>query len=204
MDKNWKTWLDWALCSKPADRLEQAYLDGSLKTYSIFNELEQTEQNSKWHPEGNVWVHTLYVVEAAGEIAQRESLSSEDTAVLLISALCHDLGKPDTTTVEDGRIRSKGHAQVGAEITEEFLRSIDCPEQNRLKIVALVREHLVYSSFQTVTVRAVKRLLKRLEPASLDDLLMLVEADHSGRPPLPKKLPEIMHEIKGLSLKLES
>ena len=56
--------------------------------------------------------------------------------------------------------------------------SIDCPELIRLKIVALVKEHLVYSSFQTVTERAVKRLENRLAPASLDELMLLVEADH--------------------------
>ena len=203
MNKNWESWSNWALKDDASALLKEAYNRGELKSYKEFDFLEQTDQNSHWHPEGNVWVHTLFVIEAATDIAIRENLSDEQRIVLVLSGLCHDLGKPDTTKVEEGRIRSPGHAQIGARISEQFLREIDCPELCRLKIISLVKEHLVYSSFQTVTDRALKRLVKRLEPANFDELLLLVEADHSGRPPLPKKLPDVMLEIKARIEKLE-
>lgn len=204
MMNNWKTWEDWALGAEPAQKLKVSYENAELKAYEVFCELENTEQSVHWHPEGNVWKHTLYVIEAADDIANREKLAKNERIVLILAAMCHDLGKPETTKNEDGRIKSHGHDQLGGKITEKFLMSIDCPELFRLKIVALVKEHLVYSSFQTVTERAVKRLEKRLEPASLDELTLLVEADHSGRPPLPKKLPEIMNEIREISERIKS
>ena len=204
MMKNWNTWSEWALGENPANKLKTSYENKELKDYEVFCELENTEQSPQWHPEGNVWKHTLYVIEAAYDIANREKLAESEREVLLLAAMCHDLGKPETTENVDGRIKSHGHAQLGGKITENFLMSIDCPELIRLKIVALVKEHLVYSSFQTVTERAVKRLESRLAPASLDELILLVEADHSGRPPLPKKLPEIMNEIKEISERIKS
>ena len=204
MNKNWQTWSDWALSETAAADLKIAYENGKLSDYEVFDSLESTDQNPKWHPEGNVWLHTLYVIDAAIEIALREKLTESQRIILMLSAMCHDLGKPDTTKLEDGRLKSHGHAQVGGRITDDFLRSVDCPELFRLKIVALVKEHLVYSSFQSVTTRAVKRLEKRLEPANLDELMLLVEADHSGRPPLPKKLPDIMREIKEVSMQIKN
>ena len=196
MEKNWQAWSSWALCNNPAEILKNKYANSELKAYDEFSYLEETDQNPHWHPEGNVWLHTLYVVEAASDISRREKLDQDQTIVLVLAALCHDLGKPDTTKVEEGRIRSPGHAQIGAKISERFLESIACPELIRLKVVSLVKEHLVYSSFQTVTDRALRRLVNRMKPASFDELMLLVEADHSGRPPLPKKLPDVMLQIK--------
>ena len=102
MNKNWQTWSDWALSETAAADLKIAYENGKLSDYEVFDSLESTDQNPKWHPEGNVWLHTLYVIDAAIEIALREKLTESQRIILMLSAMCHDLGKPDTTKLEDG------------------------------------------------------------------------------------------------------
>ena len=70
-------------------------------------------QEPEWHPEGDVWVHTLMVVdEARGAI---DDLDRPRKVIVMLGAVCHDLGKPPTTRVIDGRIRSLGHEEAGVE-----------------------------------------------------------------------------------------
>ncbi|HEU5101327.1 MAG TPA: HD domain-containing protein [Roseiflexaceae bacterium] len=138
---------------------------------------------------GDVWTHILHVLDAAAEIAEHAGLIGDERANLLFAALCHDLGKPTTTvTGEDGRIRSPGHAQAGVAPTEALLRRIGCPRAITAPVVLLVREHMAHFGMQ-VTDRAVRRLALRLAPATITQWGRLVEADHSGRPPLPPRNP---------------
>ena len=64
-------------------------------------------QEVEWHPEGSVWLHTLLVVDESARIAEEERLPDDERLRLVLGALCHDLGKPGTTELEDGRIRSR-------------------------------------------------------------------------------------------------
>ena len=97
-------------------------------------------QDPGWHPEGDVWTHTLHVMDAfAGE---RTGDVWEDL-VVGFGCLCHDFGKPATTTHDaDGRIRSKGHEEAGEEPTRAFLARLI--EGRRLADEGglQVREHL--------------------------------------------------------------
>jgi tRNA nucleotidyltransferase (CCA-adding enzyme) len=125
------------------------------------------------------------VCDAAATIAEREQLADDQRAVLLFAALCHDLGKPATTAVgTDGRIRSRGHALAGVEPTKALLHRIGCPRSLGAHVTPLVREHMAHIGMQ-VSDRAVRRLALRLTPATVRQWGWLVEADHSGRPPLP-------------------
>jgi len=87
-------------------------------------ELNKTEQEPKWHPEGNVWIHTLMVVDEAAKIAYREELDHDESMILLLSALCHDLGKPEVSEYKDGKIISYGHEKAGEEPSKKFLKKI--------------------------------------------------------------------------------
>ena len=60
------------------------------------------EQEPEWHPEGDVWVHTLMVIDKAREL--NGDLDRPRLATVMLGAVCHDLGKPATTAVIDGRI----------------------------------------------------------------------------------------------------
>jgi putative nucleotidyltransferase with HDIG domain len=137
---------------------------------------------------GDVFTHTKHVCDAAAEIADRVGLTGEDRAVLLFTALCHDMGKPFTTVFEREAWRSPGHDSAGVPIARQFLESIGCLERIIVRVLPLIAEHM-FPVWTSINRRTVRRLKLRLEPSTVDELLRLMEADASGRPPLPKGLP---------------
>jgi putative nucleotidyltransferase with HDIG domain len=138
---------------------------------------------------GDVWTHTLHVCDVAAAIAKRDGLEGEQRAALLFAALCHDLGKPTTTRHDpDGHIRSPGHDQVGVAMAEALLRRLGAPHDIIAQVGPLVREHMVHIGM-TLAARSVRRLALRLAPATIEQWGRLVEADASGRPPLPPAAP---------------
>ena len=72
------------------------------------------EQEPEWHPEGDVWTHTLMVIDKAHEL--NADLDRARLITVMLGAVCHDLGKPATTAVIDGRIRSIDHEQAGVAV----------------------------------------------------------------------------------------
>lgn len=139
-------------------------------------------QSPVWHPEGSVWTHTKLVMDYA---AAQEYDNDDHRVTLVLAALLHDIGKPETTVIENDRITSRDHAAVGADKVPALCRRWGVPAQMAKDVEVLVREHM--SEAQTDT--AVRRLTNRLSPVSFEDWLRLVEADNSGRPPLPQGLP---------------
>ena len=92
-----------------------------------FKELEQLigiEQNKKYHPEGDVWTHTMIVLDNAAKF--RDEVG--DAYSFMLFALMHDLGKIETTDIIDGEIHSYQHEIVGVEIAERFLERV-CHEK---------------------------------------------------------------------------
>ncbi|MCF0141237.1 MAG: HD domain-containing protein, partial [Mogibacterium sp.] len=88
-----------------------------------FKELKDTigvEQNPFYHPEGDVWVHTMEVVDRAAEFRD----DSGNPYAFMLLALCHDLGKPATFEVIDGAIHFYGHETEGLPFVGEFLDRI--------------------------------------------------------------------------------
>ena len=77
------------------------------------------EQEPDWHPEGDVWTHTLMVVDCAREM--NGDLARPQLLTLMLGAVCHDFGKPSTTAFIDGRIRSLDHEEAGVAPTVAFL-----------------------------------------------------------------------------------
>jgi tRNA nucleotidyltransferase (CCA-adding enzyme) len=162
-------------------------------------------QDPGWHPEGDVGTHTMLVLDAAARIAYREKLEGDERAALLFSALCHDFAKPATTQLRerDGRMRwtSWGHEAAGGPMAGAFLERIGIKAAIVNQVVALVENHLASSSVgREPSPRAVRRLAMRLAPANILQLLRLIEADHSGRPPLPPGLPEGAVRIREMAI----
>lgn len=157
--------------------------------YPQFAALPETPQDPAWHPEGDVWTHTLLTVDQAAAIRDRDQLSDEAALVLLLAALCHDLGKPATTAVRDGRITSRGHEAAGVEPADRFLDQIGVDLRTREKVTRLVAEHTwPRRSYRAETERgervrdgAIRRLAARLVPATIAELVLVAEADHAGR-----------------------
>ncbi len=150
--------------------------------------LAATPQDPEWHPEGDVWTHTLQVVdEAAGLVGGLESDRPRRLAVML-GALCHDLGKPSTTVFEEGRVRSRGHEEAGLPPTESLLDRWNVHTlvgyDVRGQVLALVAQHLkpgqLYDDRERVTDGAIRRLARKCEA---DLLYRVARADCLGRRP---------------------
>jgi tRNA nucleotidyltransferase (CCA-adding enzyme) len=177
---------------------------GWLQAYPELAALIGCPQNPKWHPEGDVWTHTLLVTDEAAKIAMRDRLNTHDRATLVLAALCHDVGKPETTEVCADRVRSPGHAGA-TETFRHFLDRIGAPASIVERVIALCIHHLAHIDF-TDSARHVRRLAWSLSRGgeTVEMLARLVEADSSGRPPLPKGLPERMTRLLGLARQLQA
>jgi tRNA nucleotidyltransferase (CCA-adding enzyme) len=101
-------------------------------------------QEPEWHPEGDVWVHTLMVVDQARRM--NGDLDRPRLITVMLGAVCHDLGKPATTAVIDGRIRSLDHEQAGVDPTIGLLDRLNVHTIDgfpvREQVVGLVAHHL--------------------------------------------------------------
>ena len=148
--------------------------------------LDTTEQDPQWHPEGDVWIHTMQVIdEAASLIAD---LDHPRALTVMIAALCHDLGKPATTRFQDGRLRSRGHEEAGIPPTVSLLDRWKIHKLHgfdvRGQVLALVAHHLkpgqLYDHRERVTDGAIRRLAGKCEA---DLLYRVARADCLGRKP---------------------
>lgn len=146
--------------------------------------LEDVEQDPTFHPEGDVYIHTLLVINEARKML--DGLSRGEQVVLMLSALCHDFGKPATTQFIEGRWRAKGHEEAGVEPTLSFLERLNVNKVDgfnaREMIPALVGSHLRLAEFarlgDAVRDGAYNRLALQV---NLDLLMKLTRADLLGR-----------------------
>jgi tRNA nucleotidyltransferase (CCA-adding enzyme) len=155
---------------------------GAITLFPEIAAMRGVPQEPEWHPEGDVWVHTMMVVDEAAAIAQAEQLDEEETLIVTLAALCHDLGKPLTTDVSQGRITSKNHEAMGEGPTVAFLERMGAPPRLQDDVVPLVRDHLkpwqLYAKREEVSDGALRRLALRV---SIPRLLRVARADHFGR-----------------------
>lgn len=189
-ERVWEEWKKWALKSiRPSFGLELLMSVDWLMHFPEIACMNGVPQDPEWHPEGDVFMHTKHVVDAAAVIAKREQLDDHDRMVLMFAALTHDFGKVTTTKVEGGRWRSRGHCEAGVEPAERFLERIGAPLAVIAEVKPLISEHLVHSGIKDPSPKAIRRLANRIAPATIEALGRVVESDHSGRPPLPKGNP---------------
>jgi tRNA nucleotidyltransferase (CCA-adding enzyme) len=171
--------------SRPSIGLEWLRrLGASEKLFPEIQSLIGVPQDSVWHPEGDVFVHTQLAVDRARELI--EDLPYPRQVTVMLAALAHDFGKPATTEFLEGRWRSRGHEEAGVLPTESFLRRINVHTIDgynvRAQVIALVREHLkpgeFYKKRDEVGEGAFRRLARRCEP---DLLYRVAKADSLGR-----------------------
>jgi tRNA nucleotidyltransferase (CCA-adding enzyme) len=156
---------------------------GSTWWASLYPQLHNMcgiRQDRTWHPEGDVWTHAGLAADQAARLADEAGVSGTDRLVIVFAALLHDVGKvTHTQRRADGRITSHGHAQAGAAPAWVFLHSIGCPEGIISRIIPLIQEHM--SCTGRPTKPAVRRLVRRLAPATLAELALVCAADRKGR-----------------------
>jgi tRNA nucleotidyltransferase (CCA-adding enzyme) len=201
MTHSWETWVAWSKTPAPSKWLHELKNSGGLEAYpEIFNMIG-IPQDPAWHPEGDVYIHTCYVLDAAADIAVRENLNDDARELLIFSALTHDFGKVKATFLKNGRWTSPKHGLYSTNGAKKFLIQVGCTSEHLYKkLEKLVIEHLSYVNVETD--KSLLNLAERLKPACIEELLWLIEADVSGRPPLPKGLPDQAKKLKVRSLEL--
>jgi tRNA nucleotidyltransferase (CCA-adding enzyme) len=141
------------------------------------------EQEPEWHPEGDVWTHTLMVIDMAR--ALNGDLDRAQLVTVMLGAVCHDLGKPSTTAVIDGRIRSLDHEEAGVAPTLRLLDRLNVHTIDgfdvRAQVTGLVAHHLKPGMFfkaGNVGDGAFRRLAEKVD---LELLARVARADCRGR-----------------------
>ncbi|MEA4833479.1 MAG: HDIG domain-containing protein [Oscillospiraceae bacterium] len=126
--------------NKPSDYLNRIYSNPLFQQYpfDMLYKLKSTEQSRKHHPEGNVWNHTVLVVDEAAKLKSKSS----DISILMWAALLHDIGKPLTTKVKNNKITSYDHDKLGAKLSKEFLQIFTDDEKFINGVSGLVRYHM--------------------------------------------------------------
>jgi tRNA nucleotidyltransferase (CCA-adding enzyme) len=197
--------IKWAVKgSHPGRIAEYLVATGWIIHFPEIASILNVPQDPEWHPEGDVGVHTMLVVDAAARIAERDRIEGDERAVLLFAALAHDFAKADTTAKRERngvmRWTAHGHEAAGGPLARAFLERIGIKPAIVEQVVPLVENHLAHSSLRNdVTPRTVRRLALRLAPANITQLIRLIEADHSGRPPLPAELPDSAIRIRDMA-----
>jgi tRNA nucleotidyltransferase (CCA-adding enzyme) len=142
------------------------------------------EQEPEWHPEGDVWVHTLLVVDRAR--AMIDDLPHAQQVALMLGAVAHDFGKPATTAFIDGRIRSPNHEEAGVGPALAFLDRLNVHSLGgydvRRQVIGLVAHHLKpgmwHKAPNGVGDGAFRRLAQKVD---LELLARIAKADCTGR-----------------------
>ncbi len=150
---------------------------GMLDSFPELKALKGLPQDPKYHPEGDVWNHTMMVIDAV------TTLHGDDTKTnlrLSLAALCHDLGKADTTESIDGKISAPAHEIAALALTQTLLGRVTDEKTLIESILPLVKHHL--KPLQFYKERAGDAAIRRLaQEVSIRELITLAKADFLGR-----------------------
>ena len=113
--------------------------------------MQGVEQPPEYHPEGDVWVHTLMLL---------EQLPAGVSPTLAWGALLHDVGKPATFQRGPGRIRFNGHVEVGVRIAQDIARRQRFSNEETAQIVALVENHMRFGDVEKMKASTLKRFFR--------------------------------------------
>jgi len=186
---------------KPSIYFTKIINDESIITeypYTLLGSLVDIEQSPVHHPEGNVWIHTMLVIDNAAKVKGL----SENPRAFMWGALLHDLGKAPTTKIRKGKITSYDHDRVGARLCREFLETFTDEKEFIKRVTALVRWHM-----QTLFVMKdlpfgdVKSMTSEI---SIREIALLSQCDRLGRGELNEsKISEEKENIKAFIRKCE-
>jgi len=191
IERIWTEWEKWASKSKkPSAGLRVLKEMGWLSFYPELRDLQDVPQEPEWHPEGDVWQHTLHCIDAM--VAQKKWIHAEadERCSLLLAILCHDFGKPLCTKQMEkkGKLRwtSHGHADLGVPLAESFLKRIGAFQKIAAPVPNLVQKHhfLVNAEPEGPSHSSLRKLARKLAPATASQLSAVMSADTLGRPPL--------------------
>ncbi len=113
--------------------------------------MQGVQQPPQYHPEGDVWVHTLMLL---------EGLPANGSKTLALGALLHDVGKPPTFRVAPDRIRFDQHAEVGTRMAEEICRRFRMSNEETEQVCALVANHMKFADVPRMRDSTFKRFVR--------------------------------------------
>ncbi len=190
VERVWGEWDKWATKSaQPSLGLAVLKQTGWLWHFPEIAALDGLPQEPEWHPEGDVFVHTGCCLDALVGLDSWREGDAATRRLLSLAVLAHDFGKATTTKQAERRRKlrwvSPEHEAAGGPLAETFLARIGAPLDLVERVRPLVINHLLHhdgpSEYRDTTVR---RLARKIAPATLDELMAVMRADHLGRPPL--------------------
>lgn len=143
--------------------------------FSVIGCLREVQQNPKYHPEGNVFRHTMMVVDEGAKNRER----SNDKRAFMWALLLHDIGKKPTTKMRKGRLTSYDHDKVGADMSRKFLEYFNQDIEFIDKVVGLVRWHM-QSLFvsKNLKFQSIDEMLKDVDK---NEIVLVALSDRMGR-----------------------
>jgi len=143
-------------------------------------------QEPEWHPEGDVWVHNLQVIDRAR--TRIDDLPRPQQLAVMLGAVCHDLGKPATTQFIDGRIRSLDHEEQGVAPASALLDRLNVNAFDgydvRRQVLGITAQHLKPGSWFKVRDEVGDGAFRRLaHKVDLELLARVAKSDCEGRQP---------------------
>lgn len=189
-ERVWGEWEKWAVQSAvPSRGLAVLEATGWIAHFPELAALASVPQEPAWHPEGDVLTHTKLCLDALVRQPAWDGADGAGRRRLMFAVLAHDFGKAVTTERAErrGQLRwiSPGHEAAGGPLAESFLRRIGAPAGLAAAVRPLVANHLAHQHGRTeFSDSSVRRLARKLSPATIDELAAVMRADHDGRPPL--------------------
>ena len=145
-----------------------------------FKELEALigiPQRADFHPEGDVWNHTMQVLDEAAALREQ----SEQPLYFMLAALCHDFGKAVTTSEQNGVIHANNHEVLGLPLIETFLKRLTNEKKLKQYVLNMTKLHMLPNRY--VAEHSGKKAYMKLFHRAMypKDLLLLSKADYFGR-----------------------
>ena len=167
------------------------FMDNLLETdelqqypFSMLSDLVKVEQSPQHHSEGNVWVHTMMVLDIAAGLKEK----SRNPRVFMWSALLHDLGKVPATKVRKGKITAYDHDKMGVGLAVNFLKEFNEDSEFISKVAAMVRWHMqILFVVKDMPFARPKEMVKQVP---VDEIALLGYCDRMGRGEITKEREE--------------
>lgn len=177
----------WLKAPQPSIGLALARDIGLFADYPEIQKMPDTPQDKEFHPEGDVWTHTMMVVDQAAALSSRADLADKERLPVMLAAFGHDVGKTTTTQRVGEHIRSYGHEIAGLAPMERWLSDQGFAAETIRMVLPIIREHMNPTGLYHANVKQplndgpFRRLANRLHPATIKELIIVCRADHFGR-----------------------
>lgn len=210
VERVYEEWKKWAEKGVRHDLIFKFMRDtGLIEYYPDLKMLKYTPQDKIYHPEGDVEIHTELCLAYLDKIT---GIDATDKTIVVMATLLHDIAKPQTTEeqMKNGRmtITSNGHEAMGGVVAKKFLSGIGFSDDLIHPICNIIANHLAGVNISAITstagqVKAVKKLSRRLFPATIKQLLCVMAADTNGRGGTEYKAPAGGNEIIEIAMNLK-